>query len=253
MRCEIRDRRGRGVPVVYVPGIDGTGRMLLSCADRLAERCDLSCLSYIADDTADRDGYEQLAGEVLARIDELGHARTLLLAESFGGAVALQTALHAPERIAGLAIVNSFCHYRRRLHLAMTRLSAPLLPRWAFDIGRRALAPWTLFGKRREPEAIAEFRSIAGGEFGVAYRRRLKMIAGLDLRPRLGEITQAVTLFVGTKDRVVDSLRSARLMAAALPDARVEILEGAGHLILPLRSYDWPAAIEELAERGGLA
>ena len=252
MRCEIHERLGRGKALVYVPGIDGTGRMLLSCAERLAERFDLSCLRYDASDDPGCDSYAQLASEVLACIDQLGPQRVLLLAESFGGAVALQTALHAPERIAGLAIVNSFCHYRSRARLAMTRLAAPLLPRWAFNVGRKALAPWSLFGRRREREAIAEFRAAAGGDFGIAYRRRLRMIAGLDLRPRLEEITQPVTFFVGSKDRVVDSLRSAKVMAAAMPDAQIEVLDGAGHLILPLRSFDWPAAIEELAQRSGL-
>ena len=45
---------------------------------------------------------------------------------------------------------------------------------------------------------------------------------------------QPVTLFASGGDRIVDSVRQAREMASALPDAELEILPGRGHVVLPV-------------------
>ena len=37
-----------------------------------------------------------------------------------------------------------------------------------------------------------------------------------------------------------------------MPHATLEVVEGAGHLILPLEELDWPGRLAELAGRAGL-
>ena len=46
MIARVVDESGSGPPLVYVPGIDGTGRLLLSTAERLTSRFRLICLRY---------------------------------------------------------------------------------------------------------------------------------------------------------------------------------------------------------------
>ena len=238
---------GEGPPVVYVPGIDGTGELLLGTAGRLEERFRLIRLCYSAGEEA--DSYPALAASAAAAIREANVSSCLVIAESFGGAVALQLALDHPALIAGLMIVNSFAYYPSRARLSYASWTAPLIPEPLFHFGRRLFAPPALFGKRRDEQAIADFRALPGTFFDEAYRRRLAMIAELDLRPRLAELTLPVALYASAEDRVVPSLEASREMAAELPEVTLEVLPSAGHLVLPLAEECWPERVEALAER----
>src|SRR5262245_41325916 len=105
MEARVIDVRGSGPPLVYVPGIDGSGELLLGTAARLAASFRLVRLRYGGDSSG---GYEELAASLVRVLDELEIERALLLAESFGVSVALETALDHPQRVAGLALVNGF-------------------------------------------------------------------------------------------------------------------------------------------------
>ena len=232
--------------VVYVPGIDGSGELLFATADDLARHYRLVCLRYEADGEA---SYSGLAGSIVECLSSLGGTEPpVLLAESFGGAVALQTALDHRERVGALMIVNSFARYPKQFGLACTRLAAPLLHP-VFRLLRNWFGVSALFGPRRDPELVQAFRSREGGGMDTAYRQRLAMIRGLDLLPRLGEVTLPVALLAADRDRVVPSVRCGRVMATRLPDATFEVLEDAGHLVLPIASFGWITRIDALLAR----
>ena len=250
MIAHIRSAHGEGPTLVYVPGIDGTGELLLGTAPRLCERFRLVTLSYEAEPRADHgDDYAPLAASIARALDQQRIGSALVLAESFGGAVALQLALDHPDRVKGLAIVNGFAHYDARLRLAVTRLVAPLVPRPLFRLGRRT-APHTLLAPRRDDEVLSAFHGVTSRGFDDGYRRRLAMIGRLDLRARLAEVQRPVALFASDRDRVLDAVAAARAMASALPDATLEILPRAGHLVLPLPEEPWLQRIEALQARG---
>jgi 3-oxoadipate enol-lactonase len=244
MQSIVRTDEGSGPAVVYVPGIDGSGAMLLGAQARLARVFRLVCLAYR---TGEREEarYERLAASLVACLDERRIDRAVLLAESFGGGVALHAALAHRERVAGLALVNTFAHFAPRLRLAFSRLTAPLLPGWAFALGRRLCGTAALFGARREPQAVAAFRGRAFGRFDRGYRQRLAMLAGLDLRARLAEIAAPALVVIGERDRVVPPAHG-RALAAGLPNARLEVVPGGGHLLLPLAALPWEAWVGQI-------
>ncbi len=243
MIAKLLAREGSGPPVAYVPGVDGSGELLLGTAARIAECFTLMRFHYLPEG---EDSYPHLAASVMKEIKAQGFGRCILLTESFGGGVSFQAALDFPEQVCALLVVNSFVHYRRRLRLGLARLTAPLVPKICFHGGRKLFAPWSLFGKRTDPAALAAFRAHCGTYFDIGYRRRLRMIQELDLRPRLGEVHQPVLLVASDQDKVVDSVRSSREMLAALPNAELQIAEGGGHLILPLRDEPWVQRLERL-------
>jgi len=256
MIAEVAEDAARpGPPLVYVPGIDGTGELLLGTAGRLAGRFRLIRLRYRVDPGAPEPGgdpYGELAASVGARLDERAVGRTLLLAESFGVAVALRTALERPELVAGLALVNGFARYGRRSRLLVSSIGARALPPALFRLGRRVFSP-LLFGARRDREALRAFRRVAGSRLDAGYRQRLVMLRRLDLSARLGEVRQPVAIFASDRDSIVDSVRAGRSMAERLPDATLEILHGGGHLVLPLSREPWVERLTALARRAGLA
>jgi 3-oxoadipate enol-lactonase len=257
MIAEVLSDSGRGLPVVYVPGIDGTGNLLLGTAKRISREYRLLRIAYRfrpseSDLRGGRNEYTSLAGGIAELCGDLGIPRCLVIAESFGGGVGLQLALDHPELVAGMMVVNSFAYYPGRLRLWLSRGFGAVTPRPAFDLGRRWFAPRSLFGNRRDPAALAAFRALQGTFFDAGYRQRLKMIQGLDLRGRLPEIRQPVALYLGDRDRIVPSGATMSVLEAGLPDATLEVLPGAGHLILPLAEEPWEERLADLACRSGL-
>lgn len=246
MIAAVRKQEGAGPPLVYLPGIDGSGDLLLGTAARLAERFTLLRLCYRP---SGEDSYAALARSIDALLEERGAGRVLLLAESFGVAVALQLALDFPDRVAALALVNGFAHHPWRLRLLCSQVGAPLLQGAFFRVCRRIVSPAALLGPRDVPEVRARFLASGGVALDPAYRRRLSMIRGLDLRPRLGELRAPLALFASDQDRIVPALRAAQEIAARVPHATLEVLGRAGHLVLPLPEEPWLARLQELALR----
>jgi len=265
--AEVLADRGRGPTIVYLPGIDGSGQLLLGTAARLEERHRLLRMRYRLSANADHRTYAHLARSAIETATLRGVDRMVLLAESFGGAVALQAALDFPDRVEALALVNTFAHYRKRASLAMSRVVLRSTPAWAVKAGRRIFAPRLLFGDgdrqaideflgRRpkaqpKPKRKADATAVLWG-LDEGYHCRMRMIQALDLRPQLARVSQPVVIFASDRDRIVDSVRQAREMAGALPDAELEILPRRGHVVLPVRDIDWPAHLDRLLARAAM-
>jgi pimeloyl-ACP methyl ester carboxylesterase len=253
--------------LVYLPGIDGSGQLLLGTAPLLEERFRLLRLRYRLSANAEHRSYAHLASSAIETVALRGVERMILLAESFGGAVALRAAIDFPDSIAAVALVNTFPHFRSRVRLSLSRLGIGLAPNWLIAAGRRILAPSLLFGGPQEQIAIDEFLGRRRGAAAAAPKRRpssafaldegyparLRMIQSLDLRSELGRVRQPVAIYASERDRIVDAVRQAREMATLLPDNELEILDGRGHVVLPVRDLDWPTRLERLAKRAGVA
>jgi pimeloyl-ACP methyl ester carboxylesterase len=248
MQAQVLDTRGSGPPLVYVPGIDGSGELLLGTAVRLAREFSLTRLCY---DGGTEGDYGTLAASVAARIAELGRGPVLVLAESFGVAVALQTALDHPGRVRGLALVNGFARFPGRLSLAFTRGVFAVAPQAWIHRARAGFAQRGLFAPRRDEAALRALVALPGDWFGAPYRSRLGLIRGCDLRARLGEIRCPVALYASDHDRVVAAVPAAREIAARLPDCELTVIERAGHVVLPLAAEPWEGRLRALARRAG--
>lgn len=248
MRATILDDAGAGPPIVYVPGIDGTGRMTMGLEERLRERFRVVRLRY---DTDGPDTYEALAASVLACVARAGLDDATLLAESFGGAVAVTAALRDPARVRALALVNTFCRYPHPLRLRIANLSGPLVPGALFTFARR-FAFRTMTGSLGTDAERGAFHATDARYFDRALWRRMQMIAGIDLHPRLADLRCPVHVFCGDRDKVLASTRAARAIAADVPHATVRTIPGGGHLVLPIRSLpwsDWLATLDREAMR----
>jgi len=252
MHAEILATSGAGPPLVYVPGVDGSGELLLGTAARLERHFRLTRLRYAGDGSGD---YVTLARSVAACLQAgpgaEGQQRVLVLAESFGVGLALQLALDHPERVAAMALVNGFAHYSKRLELRLTRLLFRITPGSWIRLARGSFARQGLLYPRRDAAAMQALRALDAAWFGPSYLERLAWIAGLDLRARLGEVRCPVALFAADEDRIVRSVAAAREMQAALPDAELTLLRRAGHVVLPLVEEPWEERLLALARRVG--
>lgn len=220
---------GSGPLLVYVAGLDGTGELFFRQAPALVRS--YRVMTFRSRDQG-RFTYDDLADDVAARIRDAGAERATIVAESFGGGVALTFALRYPAMVERLVIVNSFARFRGRAKIRLGILLASAMPFWATSVVRRTANEVALRADGVKGEDRQRFFKAIRTVTRDDYTQRLRLIAQLDLEDRLAEI-QAPTLFIaGEKDLLVPSAREARLMAARMPNAAVRLIPGAGHACL---------------------
>ena len=206
--------------LIYLPGIDGTGR-LLHRQPLLFDRYDVRSIRYPQDRP---NTYDELAALGAEQLEPDGGT---VLAESFGGAVALTLALSRPELVHRLILVNTFARYPRQPLIKLLASVGKWLPHRPSQSKTRGIRGWFFF-----PPEIPETDREAWWERTAdvplwAYGMRFGMIARLDLRSRLKEVGIPSIVFVSPNDRVVPPC-AGRLLARELPNAKL-IEWPAGH------------------------
>ena len=217
-------------PIILVPGIDGTALLFYRQLPALAHRFDVVAFplpSTVGRSTAMAPLVDDLAG----LIEEVSDDGAILCGESFGGALSMTTALERPDLVRGLVIVNSFPRIDQRLRLWAAPKLLRLLPWGAMPLVRRYTSAH-LHSPHTLPEDLHEFHERAKQIDRDGYIRRLEILRGWDITDRLAEIGAPTLLLAGDRDRLVPSVDNGRLMAGAISDAELEVLEGYGHVCL---------------------
>ena len=84
MFTEVISDRGNGPPLIYVPGIDGSGQLLQNTAGQLEESFRLIRVRYSLGVSSQHHTYSHLAGSLIETVSLRGIDRMSLLGESFG-------------------------------------------------------------------------------------------------------------------------------------------------------------------------
>lgn len=171
---------------------------------------------------------QQLAADLLAVLRANDVQRAVLVGVSLGGLVALRAALDHPAAVAGLVLCDT---------------AAKLLDEdvWNARIdtvnesGVGILADVTLL--RWFPEAFRDanqalidgYRNMISRTSVAGYAGACAALAAEDLRHRLPQLRRSV-LVVGGNEDLSTPPPLLRQLADALPDARLELIDGAGHL-----------------------
>ena len=230
---------GSGPALVYVCGIEGTGRLFYKQAADLAR--DHTVITF---PLRGKGRYEmaRLIEDLAWVVRDAGFGRATFLGESFGGLLTLAAALERPDMFERMILVNTFPHFvqRARIHLGVVLFT--LLPYQLVKAHRTRSARHVLFSADVSEEDRRLFREHTRVVPYEGYVSRLRIIRDTDLRPRLGDIKIPALVVAGTRDRLLDSVGAARLMASRLPRARLKLLEGTGHVALlsgRVRVRDW--------------
>jgi pimeloyl-ACP methyl ester carboxylesterase len=167
----------------------------------------------------------ELAADSAQVLDEAGVARAHVLGTSLGGMVAQELALAAPERVERLVLActtpggpESFPMPEQTVKLLTSGATLrqfvenALAPDPDPDVVERIL---------RHREATAQPRE--------AWSAQAAAGATFNALDRVEGIAAPTLILHGTEDAVVDS-RNTALLALRIPDARVELFPGGGHL-----------------------
>jgi pimeloyl-ACP methyl ester carboxylesterase len=184
-------------------------------------------------------GAETQVELTLGLMDHFGVTQAVLIGNSAGGAVAMQTALAHPERVSALVLVDPAVYgsggglpawARPLLETPQARRLGPLLVRQIQSSGLEMLRtawhdpqqiPAETFELYQKP-LKADHWDRALWEFSLASRPS-------GLPERLGEFKLPVLVVTGDDDRIIPTANSLRL-AGELPNARLAVISNAGHV-----------------------
>jgi pimeloyl-ACP methyl ester carboxylesterase len=239
-------KQGSGPAFVYVPGIEGTGKLFYKQRDDLAR--DHTVITFPLRGRG-RYSMDALVSDLLWIIRDAGFERVTALGESFGGLLLMSAALRHPEYFERLLLVNTFSRFEQQAKIRLGVALFSVLPYPAMRAYRKITGGRNLFDAGVAAEDRLACREHTRSVQSEGYLSRMRIIRDTDLRPRLAEIKVPTMVLAGTVDRLLNAVQAARIIAAEIPGARLKLLEGAGHLALVsegVRVRDWLREFDEI-------
>jgi len=186
-----------------------------------------------------RTAIEDYAADVVGFLDGVGLDRAILVGHSMGGAIAQTVALRYPERVAGLVLVGTGARLRVSpllldgilqnfqgvLELMADWAWGPGTPSERVERGRRMMA-------RVDPQVL-------WGDFAACDR--------FDIRDQVGQIGVPTLIITGSEDRMTPP-KFARWLEEQIPQARLVLVEGAGHMVMLEKPEGIAALVREWLE-----
>jgi len=227
---------GEGPPLLLIQGLGYGGRGWGPVLEPLAEDFTVAVFDNRGFGASDVPpgpySVTELAEDARAVLDAAGVERTHVVGASLGGMVAQELALAHPERIDRLVLActtpGGVAAYPMPPETVSLMLEAPTM---APDVALRRFVENALGDRTSEEliEHIVAYRSANPPELG-GWQSQAAAGALHDALDRIGEIGSPTLVVHGTKDAVVDP-RNADLLAERIPNARLELLPGCGHLL----------------------
>jgi poly(3-hydroxyoctanoate) depolymerase len=241
---------GEGMPLLLVMGLGGNIEMWRPLERALNAR-GVQTIAYDASGTGDSPArviprrMPGLARQAAHILDALGHAETSVLGVSFGGAVAQELALANPHRVRRLVLASTTCGLGGvpGNPLALSLLATPL--RYYSPTFLRLTAN-VLYGPTAGDDGellrdqINARRARPPSIWG--YVGQLAAAAGWTSLPWLHRVRPPTLVLTGGADPIVPPVNG-RILAARIPDAELQVVPGAGHLLLMDRADECGATI----------
>jgi 3-oxoadipate enol-lactonase len=193
---------------------------------------------------------ELAATNAVRALDETGIDRAVVCGLSMGGYVALELWRRSRDRVAGFVFADTRAGADTEEGAANRRALAARLLAEGKDFF--ADGPPGLLGENASAETRTFVRSIIADQPAEAIAAAsLGMAARPDSNPELPGIDVPTLVISGTLDTLIPTPVTAE-MAERIPSARLELLEGAGHLSNLERPEDFTRLLSEHLECAGL-
>ena len=208
--------------------------------------------------------------DIAAVLDAVAPSRkAVVIGHSMGGMAAIAMAEQRPElfgpRVAGLVLVaSSSADLVRGAMGSITELLRPRLG--SFSVAARrvdrlrkavlaspgdfraAAVRLTQFGPDASPHLVAHIVRLAERASSEVWTDGLASLMEMDLRNALPRVTSPALVVVGEYDRVTPPASAVEL-TGVLPDARLVVIEGAGHLPMLERPVELDREIRLFAKQ----
>jgi len=245
--------KGQGLPLVLIHGLGGRIYNFRYNIPVLSEHLRVVALDLKGFGYSERPAASDYSLTAQARLvgelmDRLGIPRAVVLGHSMGGAIALRLAATSPEKVDRLILVGSAPPNGMVPRLAaspslrsLLRLGTALVLHQS-RLRERVLRQGFYDPAFLSPEMLEEFRRSTCIRGSAAAAASLLSDAAGDEPLDLSRVSQPVLLLWGEGDRWT-SLRLARRLVDELPDARLQVIDRARHMVLEERAKEANEAI----------
>ena len=233
------DRRGAGEPLLLIQGLGGNSLHWGEPFLRELER-DFDVIAFDNRGAGRSAAFygdlttAGMAADALALLDGLGVERVHVLGISMGGMVAQELALAAPERVASLILGCTSCggtQSRATDQAVIQKLTAAVLSgnrermlRTGFELV--VSAPFAADPANYDPFADVARRHPA--DIPLLMSQQAAVVAH-DTYSRLRGLSVPTLVIHGSDDRMLAAVNG-DLVASLIPGARLELLDGVGHI-----------------------
>ncbi|MFO7952839.1 MAG: alpha/beta hydrolase [Bacillota bacterium] len=167
----------------------------------------------------------------------VGLDQLVVAGHSMGGAIAMTYALVDPEKTRGLILVGSGAKLR-------------VLPAFLDELCQGSIPaelPEYLYSSGTPEELIKRGREEVENTDPSVYLADLSACDRFDIRNELTRITPPVLIICGSEDQLTP-VKYSRYLVENLPQGRLEIIEGAGHMVMLEKPEEVNQAITKFIE-----
>jgi esterase len=231
------EESGAGDPIVCLHGGGSSAAMWVDAAPELAARGRTILYDRRGSFRSERPepyatNVHEQADDAAALIDALEAAPAIVIGRSYGGAIAVDLALRYPDRVRALALLEGDVpSLSKTAEREVADITERILAAAEVDM---STAAETLMreelgegGWEELPEEVRQILTANGPALVAEVRGGFPDVTA----EQLATIDRP-TLFVAARDSVFDYAETAEALAAAIPSARVEWVDG-GHAINP--------------------
>jgi len=249
---------GAGEPLVLIMGLSGdhlawgfqiptlaAHYRVLAFDNRGAGQTDTPDLPYTT---------RMMAEDTRGLMDALGIARACVVGVSMGGMIAQELALHHPDRVRALHLGCTLA--RPDVYLAALSASwRELRAQASRETALRTMGPWLFaaatYNERPEFVEMIVQNALANPhpQSLPGFLRQSEAVATHDTLDRLAGIRCPTLVSVGEDDILLPP-RFSRQLATRIPGARLELVEGAGHVYFWERPDSFTALCLDFFRRG---
>lgn len=196
-------------------------------------------------------GLDQIAADLRSIIEAMDLHDVVVVGHSMGGIATQLLCLDHPEvareRVAGIVLLSTLARSPFAANPRLGQIAtwmADRLPDGAGALRARDLGLVIArlgFGRSPSPGQVEATRQMILATDARTRREATSALAGLDVTARLESIDRPTLVIGGTAD-LITPLAESRRIARRIPGARLEVLEGGGHMLM----FEQPEKIDRL-------
>lgn len=219
---------------LFLPGMDGTGRLLRTQEPQLSQ---VFNLRYLTIPPQDLDDWDKLTDRTIDLIDQELHCHPeqdiYLCGESFGGCLAMKVAIKIPDKLKRLILVNPASAFKQQPWVEWGSHLTGWLPSWLYPLSIIGFLPLLArLPKITKSDRQALLKAMQSVPQSTSIWR-LGLLRSFDIQPyQLRKLNLPVLLIASGSDRLLPSITEAQFLTRQLPKANMVVLPNSGHACL---------------------
>jgi non-heme chloroperoxidase len=257
--------RGKGPPILFSHGVTLSTRVWVKQFENLPEQR-FRCIGFDhrghGDSEAGVSGHSivNLAEDVRTVLERMDLRDAVLVGHSMGGialqAFATRYPAVAAERVRGMVLMSTLAKtylsgssWLRKMFERMTG-GGPSAGELMTQQNLGFLLARVGFGRDPQPSHVELVREMIAACPKAESRAAVAALVGLDMTDELPEIKVPTLVLSGSADVIAPPAQGRRI-AELIPDARLEVFKGAGHMLMLERIDEVDALITDFARDRG--